>query len=119
VNALETPARPLLADSQQADDLVVSLSSTPAQPVVGETQVDVLLVDSNGQPVTGAKVTYDIDMTNMSHGSYLVPADPGEDGHYVGRVHFMMQGPWRIITIIERPGKPTVRPYFAFRVRGR
>jgi hypothetical protein len=111
------PAGPFLADGRQSGDLMVWLSSTPAQPVTGNAQLDTFLATSDGQPVTGAKVTYDTDMTNMSHGSYLVPAEPAEAGHYVGRVHFSMAGPWRVITIIERPGMPPVRLRFAFRVQ--
>ena len=31
--------------------------------------MDAYLVGTDGQPVTDAKVTFDTDMTNMSHGS--------------------------------------------------
>ena len=55
-------------------------------------------------------------MTNMSHGLYLVATEPAGIGHYAGDVHFSMPGPWRVITIIERPGLQTVRLRFEFRV---
>jgi YtkA-like len=111
-------AGPLLAAGQQSGDLRVWLSSKPVQPVQGMADLDALLAGSDGHPLTGARVTFDSDMTNMSHGLYLVPAEATTDGHYVGRVHFSMPGPWRIITIIERPGLPTVRLRFEFRVNG-
>ncbi len=111
------PAGPLLADGQRSGDLLAWLSSTPAQPVEGKAQLDTYLTDSTGKPLGDLLVTYDTDMTNMSHGLYLVPAEPAGDGHYVGRVHFSMPGPWRVITIVERPGLQTVRLRFEFRVK--
>ncbi len=111
------PAGPLLADGQRAGDLLAWLSSTPAEPVAGNAQLDAYLTDSTGKPLSDLRVTYDTDMTNMSHGLYLVPAEPAGDGHYVGRVHFSMPGPWRVITIVERPGLQTVRLRFEFRVK--
>lgn len=113
------PAGPLLADGQQSGDLLVWLSSTPAQPATGNAQLDAFVVTSSGQPLTDVKVTYDTDMTNMSHGLYLVPTEPAGAGHYTGKVHFSMAGPWRVITIIERPGVPAVRLRFEFRVKDR
>jgi len=113
------PPGPLLADGQQSGDLLVWLSSTPAQPATGNAQVDTFVVTSSGQPLTDAKVTYDTDMTNMSHGLYLVPTEPAGAGRYTGKVHFSMAGPWRVITIIERPGVPAVRLRFEFRVKDR
>jgi hypothetical protein len=112
------PAGPFLADGQQSGDLMVWLSSSPAAPVEGNAQLDTYVSSRDGEPLTGAKVTYDTDMTNMSHGLHLVPADPAGDGHYVGRVHFSMPGPWRVITIIERPDHPVTRLRFEFRVKG-
>lgn len=109
-------AGPLLAAGQQAGDLLVWLSSTPAQPVAGDAQLDAFVTDRAGEPISGLKVTYDADMTNMSHGPYLVATEPAGNGHYAGDVHFSMPGPWRVNTIIERPGLPTVRLRFEFRV---
>jgi len=109
------PPGPTLG-GQQNGDLQVWLASTPAQPVRGTAEIDEYVVDSSGQPVTDAKVTFDIDMTNMSHGQTLVTAEPTGNGHYVGSVHFSMPGPWRIITIIERPGREAVKLRFEFRV---
>jgi hypothetical protein len=111
------PAGPLLADGRQCGDMLVWLSSTPAQPVTGNAQLDTFLTDRAGKPLSGAQVTYDIDMTNMSHGTYLVSAEPAAAGHYSGRVHFSMAGPWRVIATIVRPGEPDVRLRFEFRVK--
>ena len=112
------PAGPFLAPGQQTGDVMVWLSSTPVQPAAGNAQLVTTLIGRDGQPISDARVTYDTDMTNMSHGPYLVVAEPSEAGHYAGKVHFSMAGPWRVITIIERPGQPPVRLRFEFRVKG-
>jgi hypothetical protein len=111
------PAGPFLAPGQQAGDVLVWLSSTPEQPAVGNAQLATTLLAPNGEPIRDAKVTYDTDMTNMSHGPYLVAAEPSGAGRYEGKVHFSMAGPWRVITIIERSGQPAVRLRFEFRVK--
>jgi hypothetical protein len=106
---------PLLANGQQSDDLMVWLSSDPAPPVRGDLELEAYVTTTDGRPVVGAAISYDVDMTNMSHGLYVVPAVAAGDGGYVGQVHLMMPGPWRVITIIERPDHPTVRLRFEFR----
>jgi hypothetical protein len=111
------PAGPPLAKGQQSGDLRVWLYSAPAQPVEGTAQLHTFLTDSAGKPVNDVQVTYDTDMTNMSHGLYLVSAEPASEGHYVGNVHFSMPGPWRVITIVERTGQQPVRLRFEFRVK--
>ena len=53
-------------------------------------------------------VTFDIDMTNMSHGKYLAASTATGGGHYAGDVHFSMGGPWRLIAIVDRPDQEPV-----------
>lgn len=101
---------------QTQGDVIGWLSSAPTQPVRGAAQMDVYLVGADGKPVSGAKVTLDTDMTNMSHGPYLVEAQPVGGGHYAGQVNFSMPGPWRVIAIVERPGQATAKLRFNFSV---
>ena len=103
--------------SQQGTDLVIVLTGNPALPVRGRNVLDALVTDAAGRPVTDAQVSFDLDMTNMSHGLNIVPAQPMGDGHYAGQVFFMMPGPWRVITVIERPDKPVERIRFNFNVK--
>ena len=109
------PPGPTLG-GQRAGDVLVWLASTPGQPRHGEAMIDAYAVAPDGRPIDDAKVTFDTDMTNMSHGQYLVVAEPAGNGHYVGLVHFSMPGPWRIITIVERPGNEAVKLRFEFDV---
>jgi hypothetical protein len=112
------PTGPTLG-SQRHGDLLAWLSSHPSQPVKGTSQIDVYLVGTDGQPVSDATVTFDTDMTNMSHGPYLVDAQPKGDGHYVGQVHFSMPGPWRVIAVVDRPGHETAKLRFKFSVNAK
>jgi hypothetical protein len=73
-------------------------------------------VHLDGQPIDDATVTFDIDMTNMSHGQYLVAASPEGNGRYVGQVHFLMPGPWCVIMVVERVGQASLRLRFEFNV---
>ena len=114
----QAPAGTILA-RQQTATLQAWLSCDPTQPIRGTADMDAYLMDMDGQPVTNAQVTFDIDMTNMSHGKYLAPTEPAGEGHYVGDVHFSMPGPWRIITLIERPGHETATVRFEFSVNRR
>ncbi len=111
----QAPAGAILA-REQTTDLQAWLSCDPAQPVRGAAEMDAYLLGPDGQPVTDAKVTFDIDMTNMSHGVNRVDAAAQRDGHYVGQVHFPMSGPWRLIAIVERPGREPEHVRFDFKV---
>ena len=109
------PAGPTLG-GQRAGDVLAWLASTPAQPARGDAGIDAYLVHLDGQPIDDATVTFDTDMTNMSHGQYLVSASPAGNGHYSGQVHFLMSGPWRVILVVRRPGQAELRLRFEFTV---
>jgi len=93
---------------KQSGDLMVWIFSTPNPPMRGDNNFDALITDSNGQPVTNAYVSFDINMTNMNHGKNVVTASSLGEGHYSGVVHFLMPGPWRVIVSIENAGQTTI-----------
>lgn len=92
---------------KQSGDLLVWIFSAPNPPSRGDTTLEVLVTDSNGQPITDATISFDIDMTNMSHGKNVTTASSLGDGRYSGEVFFLMPGPWRVIVGIERAGQTT------------
>lgn len=95
---------------KQSGDLFMWIYSSPNPPIRGDNTFEVYVTDANGQPVTDAKVSFDIDMTNMSHGKNVVEATSMGEGHYIGTVSFLMPGPWRVLVSVERPGQTsTVR----------
>jgi len=108
------PAAPL--ETKQVGEFRLSLYSSPNPPVRGSNKLEIILTDAAGKPVTDAKVAFDLDMTTMSHGKNVVPAQPAGEGHYSGQAFFMMAGPWRSIVVVERPDQPPVQARFDFRV---
>src|SRR4030066_865113 len=89
----------------QRGDLFVWIYSIPNPPIRGDNTFEAFVTDANGQPITDAKISFDIDMTNMSHGKKVVEAAHMEGGIFSGEVHFLMPGPWRVIVAIERSGQ--------------
>jgi YtkA-like len=102
--------------SQQIGDLTVWLSAPKAAPVRGQNVIEALIVNASGQAVNDARVSFDLDMTNMSHGKNVLEALRVGDGRYDGNVSFMMPGPWRIIAAVERGGKAVGSARFDFTV---
>jgi hypothetical protein len=94
----------------------VTLFSSPNPPIRGSNTLEALVVDVNNQPVTDATVSFDIDMTNMSHGKNVVAAKSTGNGRYAGTLFFMMPGPWRVIVAVERAGQPAASDRFNFSV---
>jgi hypothetical protein len=107
-----------LGERVQVGDVFVLLSIPSGQPRVGLNEIMAVLTDAAGQPISDAKVTFDIDMTNMSHGLYLVDCQCTGSGHFAANADFSMAGPWRVHVLIEKPGQPTAKARFTFAVDG-
>jgi hypothetical protein len=110
--ALAVPPDPAMTQvpalgGKPSGDLLVWIFSNPTSPIRGNNTFEAFVTDANGQPITDATVTFDINMTNMNHGKNVVTASSLGDGHYSGDVHFLMSGPWRVIVGIERAGQIT------------
>ena len=58
---------------QDLSDVGVSLVVDPNPPQVGEAMVTLTLSDSTGQPITGAEVEFEGNMSHAGHGSHLCP----------------------------------------------
>jgi len=104
---------------KKSANFVVRLSSTPTPPVRGISILEAVVTDTKGQPINDAQVSFDLDMTTMSHGKNIVAAAPQGNGRYVGQVRFMMPGPWRVIAVVEQPGHPAEQVRFDFNVNFR
>jgi hypothetical protein len=105
-NGIQVPA----LGGKQSDNLIVWIFGNPNPPIRGGNTLEALVTDTAGQPISDARVSFDINMTNMNHGKNVVTASPLGEGRYSGDVFFLMPGPWRVIVGIERPGQTnTVR----------
>jgi len=100
------PSGNVLGNSRQAGPFTVLLLGTPNPPVRGGNTLEAVITDAKGEAVDGARVSFDLDMTTMSHGKNVVVATARGAGHYVGAVSYAMGGPWRVIVTVEKAGQP-------------
>ena len=94
--------------SKQCGSLTVNLSSNSNPPIRGNNTFEALVTDAQGKLVSDAKLSFDIDMTNMSHGKNVIAASSLGEGRYSGNIFFLMPGPWRVIVSIERAGQTAI-----------
>jgi membrane fusion protein, copper/silver efflux system len=103
---------------RRVGDLVIAVSPASEPTTKGESPIQVRLRDANGQPVTGAKVSfsYTMDMPGMR----IDQSEAKElgNGLYQGPARFTMGGPWGLVVQIDRSGMPTAREKFTVRVSG-
>jgi hypothetical protein len=99
--------RPPALGGKQSGELLVWIFSASNPPIRGDNTLEALIMNEDGQPVSDAAVSFDIDMTNMSHGKNVTDAASLGDGWYRGNVFFLMPGPWRVIVGIQRAGETT------------
>ncbi|SMQ78456.1 YtkA-like [Bacillus sp. OV166] len=64
--------------------LVTPKSFTPDQ----STPIQIKILDREGKPVKGAKVSVDLDMQGMSHGDISMKMQETGNGVYVGQTTF-------------------------------
>ena len=76
--------------------------------------LDALVTDAIAKPITDAIVSFDIDMTNVSHGKNVVIAKSLGNGRYAGTLLSMMPGPWRVIVAVASPDQPAASERFNF-----
>lgn len=102
---------------KKSGDLYVWIYSDPNPPKRGDNSFEAFIADADGQPISEAKISFDVDMTNMSHGKTVIVMTSTGNGHYSGKIHFLMPGPWRIIVGIERQGQTNSSVRFDFNVK--
>ncbi|HLH60072.1 MAG TPA: CopD family protein [Ktedonobacteraceae bacterium] len=109
-----SPAGPPAPQTKTAGNLSVTLQVTPAR--VDETNtVTVTLKDSNGKPVTDAKVQLSTNMEIMDMGTTSKSISGGKPAYvatFASGEAFDMEGVWDIFVHIERPGQQPLQVQF-------
>lgn len=83
----------------------MTLTTDPAQPESEkDTTFRVILTDTNGHPVTGARVQADLEMPRMDMGKNVVQLADKGNGVYEGKGQFTMGGPWNVIVTATKAG---------------
>ena len=115
----QTKASPSALGEEKSASFAVRLSSNSGPPVRGYGEIEAVVADAGGKPVSDAHVSFDLDMTNMHMGKNVVEAVSQGDGRYVGKARFSMPGPWRIIVRVARLGQAPEDVRFDFNVKFR
>lgn len=112
---------------QTVGDLVVTFSTEPNPPRVGENTLKVRVTDRGGKPIVPSEVRF--HYYPFVFRVKDAPADPdevvrvtdalaGPDG-YTAKVNFEKPGPWKITVKIVRPEKPDTLVTFTVEVQGK
>jgi cytochrome oxidase Cu insertion factor (SCO1/SenC/PrrC family) len=80
--------------------------STPKNFTPGKAfAMQIKVTDPDGKPIKGAKVSADLSMKDMDHGTFPVTMDEIEGGRYVGPVDLPMAGDWVADITVDQDGK--------------
>lgn len=105
--AVATPpaASPSATETEAPPPYDVTVTSEPDPPApAGTTFVITVMLD--GQPVTGAEVTMQADMSDMAHEGVQNAAEELGEGRYQLSLSFPMRGGWSGRVAVAEPGKP-------------
>ena len=86
-----------------ADGYSVGVTIDPYPPATFALDVD-LELSRDGEPLTGAVVETEWDMTLMAHGPFYTTLDTAGDGAFTSSFDFFMFGPWYVDATVTAPG---------------
>ncbi len=91
------------AGPEQGSEVGVNLTFSPNPPQVGQVRVVVSLTDAAGQPLTGAQVELEGNMTHAGMAPSLAQAVETAPGRYEAPLEFGMAGDWFILAHVTLP----------------
>jgi len=91
-------------------DVDITLTSKPAQPMVGDNTIEASVSGVDGTPITDAEVAAmfympAIPAMKMPEMKNTVTLKHQKDGRYVGTGQVTMAGQWDVTVIVKRGGK--------------
>ncbi len=101
---------PVTTPTAAAPQATVQFSTDPAPPQRGSNLVHVKLLDANGAPVAGARVSVTLfmpAMPSMGMAAMRVPVELAEKGHgtYQGRAELQRGGTWQVTILAQKDGQ--------------
>ena len=111
-------AQPVGAMEQKAGGLTITLTTLPEPPQKGTNTVRIKVTDTQGRPVTDAKVRLAYTMAMPGMEVEEVKAVYTDGGIYEAPVDLGMKGAWNIKVTIERQGASPVIADFQVRAGG-
>jgi len=80
----------------------VTLKTNPEPPIVGDVELQLYIVDENGQPLEGATVDVSADHTDMRGMTMSGLATAQGNGRYAITADFSMSGNWKINVFVRK-----------------
>lgn len=84
-------------------DINVDLALTPSPPQVGRSEIVLTLTDAAGQPISGAEVELEGNMSHAGMAPVLTEATEVAPGRYEAPLEFTMAGDWFILVRATLP----------------
>jgi hypothetical protein len=81
----------------------VDLAISPEPPQIGPALITVSLSDANDQPIVGAEVEIEGNMTHAGMVPVFAQATEATAGRYQANIEFTMGGDWFILVRAELP----------------
>lgn len=100
--ALSTTACHRVAYESDAG-LSIQQQLNPQPPRVGPVTLDIKLSDASAQPVKGAKITVEADMSHPGMSPVFADATEQSPGAYLATLNLNMGGDWVVLTHIKLP----------------
>ncbi len=103
---------------KDVDDLKVKVSMESDPPIKGENDLDIVLVDSEGKPITNGRIKVDYSMPPMGNMPPMIYRTRAKfDGEsYNAVINLSMSGQWNINIHIKMLGKSLVKMPFSVKV---
>ncbi|MFB5195999.1 FixH family protein [Neobacillus sp. KR4-4] len=95
----------ILLTGCSANDFEIKLSTPKSFTPDQATPIQMKILDREGKPVEGAKVSADLDMQGMSHGDISMKMEEKGKGVYVGQADFEMEGDYTAAITIDYKGE--------------
>ena len=83
--------------------LTIESEITPQPPRVGATSITLRVADASGQPLTGARIRLEGNMSHAGMRPVVSEANESEPGRYQARLEFTMAGDWVLLINLTLP----------------
>jgi ABC-type nitrate/sulfonate/bicarbonate transport system substrate-binding protein len=117
IGACASPQAPAAAPAAGGQP-VVAVGTAPNPPTSnGQTELQIDVKDSAGNPLDGVEVTVLADMMGHSMGLMQGQASEQGNGRYATFVPFNMAGDWKVTVEVRREGELLIRQDFVLPVQ--
>ncbi|MCA9420174.1 MAG: FixH family protein [Nitrospira sp.] len=103
--------------SRTSDGLILSVSTEPPAPRVGDNLIRVQVGNENGLPVAKGRLQLRYTMPMPGMNPTTVPMIAQGDGRYEAHANLGMEGPWDLTIVIQRDGHPDIQERFSVTAR--